>query len=652
MSSEAGGTSGFTGDEIAVVGMAGRFPGARDLEEFWRNLREGRDCITRFTDEELLARGVSRAELEDPTYVRASGVLDGIELFDAAFWGLAPREAAVMNPQHRIFLECAWEALESAGYDSESFQGRIGSFTGADQNFYWMNLMSSSRVDGGLDVQLGNTTSSLATRVAYEMNLEGPALNVQTACSSSLVASHLGVQSLLAGESDLVIAGGVTVTVPQGVGYRWAEGSPMSPTGMCRSYDAEARGTVPGSGVGVVVLRRLEDALADGDTIHAVIRGSRINNDGSAKVGFTAPRKEGQARAIQEAIALAGVEPETITMLEGHGSATELGDPIEVEALTQAFRSSGRTGFCALGSVKSNVGHLSYAAGVAGLIKAVLSLEHGEIPPTLHFEKPNPKIDFAGSPFFVNTGLRPWKPNGSPRRAGVSSFGMGGTNAHMVLEEAPHQEPSGPSRPWQLLVLSARTPGALEAATDRLVEHLKSHPEQDFADVAHTLRAGRRRFGHRRVLVCRGREDAVAALESRDPARLLTVAEEWDRRGVVFLFPGLGDHYGQMARGLYEAEPVFRREVDRCAELLRAHTGADIREALFAGEPAPEQRADAAGATGKGSIDLRGMLGRGGDADLSASPLGRTELAQPAVFVVEYALARTWMSWGVQPKAL
>jgi amino acid adenylation domain-containing protein/non-ribosomal peptide synthase protein (TIGR01720 family) len=652
--SNAGETDGLTGQEIAVVGMAGRFPKAASVEEFWRNVREGRDCISRFSDEELLAAGVGREDLQNPHYIRAAGTLEGVELFDAAFWGLAPREAAVMNPQHRLFLECAWEALENAGYDTASFAGRVGSFSGAELNNYWMNLVSSTRVDGGLDVRLGNTTSNVATRVAYELNLEGPAMNVQTACSSSLVAVHLAVQSLLAGESDLALAGGVSVSVPQGVGYHWAEGSPMSSSGECRSYDADARGAVPGSGVGVVVLRRLEDALADGDTVHAVIRGSTVNNDGSAKIGYTAPRKDGQAKAILEAIALAGVEPDTITLVEGHGSATELGDPIEVEALTQAFRSgTERTGFCALGSVKSNVGHLDSAAGVTGLIKTVLALEHGELPPTLHFEKPNPKIDFGRSPFFVNTELRPWTTNGTPRRAGVSSFGMGGTNAHLVLEEAPRAAPSGPTRPWQLLVLSARTPAALEAATDRLVEHLRSHPEQDFADVAHTLRVGRRRFGQRRVLVCRGREDAIAALESRDPQRLLTLAEDWDGRGVVFLFPGLGDHYAGMARGLYEAEPVFKKEVDRCAALLQAHTGADVREALFAGEPAPEQRAGGAdSAPAAGTIDLRGMLGRTGDADLRDNPLARTEIAQPAVFVVEYALARTWMSWGVQPKAM
>ncbi|HEX2191409.1 MAG TPA: type I polyketide synthase, partial [Longimicrobiaceae bacterium] len=651
--SDTGETDGLTGQEIAIVGMAGRFPMAGSVEELWRNLREGRDCISRFTDEELLARGVPAEYLKNPGYVRAAGTLEGVDQFDAAFWGLSPREASVMNPQHRIFLECAWEALEDAGYDPESFGGRIGAFSGAEVNDYWMNLASSPRVGGGLDARLGNTTSNVATRTAFELNLEGPALNVQTACSSALVAVHLAVQSLLNGESDLALAGGVSVAVPHGVGYLWQEGSPMSSTGECRSYDADARGAVPGSGVGIVVLRRLEDALAAGDTVRAVIRGSTINNDGSGKIGYTAPRKDGQAKAVLEAIALAGVSPESIGYVEGHGSATELGDPIEVEALTEAFRSgTDQVGFCALGSVKSNLGHLDSAAGVAGLIKASLALERGEIPPSLYFRTPNPRIPFAGSPFFVPTELLPWRANGAPRRAGVSSFGMGGTNAHVVLEEAPPAEPSGPSRPWQLLVLSARTPAALEAVTDRLAEHLRAHPGQPLADVAHTLRVGRRRMAQRRVLVCRGREDALEALEGRDPRRLLTVAEDWEGRGVVFLLPGLGDHYAQMARGLYEAEPVFRREVDRCAELLRAHTGTDVREALFAGEPAPEQRADPPAAPAAGSTDLRGMLGRGGDADLADGPLARTAVAQPAVFVVGYALARTWMAWGVQPKAL
>ncbi len=641
----------FTGQEVAIVGMSGRFPGAGTVEEFWRNLREGVDCITRFSEEELLAAGVRADLVENPDYVRAGGVLRGVELFDAAFFGLSPRDAVYLNPTQRLFLECAWEALEGAGYDPAAYGGRVGVFSGAELNGYWKLLARHPGLRGAeLPIHLGNSPGNVPTRVSFMLGLEGPSLNVQTACSSSLVAIHLACQSVLSGESDMALAGGVSIEVPQVRGYLYEKGGISSPTGQCRSFDADARGAVRGSGVGIVLLKRLEDALEDGDTIHALVLGTAVNNDGSGKIGYSAPRREGQARAIGEALSMAGVEPDSISYVEGHGSATEMGDPIEVEALTQAFRArTERTGFCALGSVKSNVGHLDSAAGVAGLIKTVLSLEHGEIPPSLGFERPSPRIDFERSPFFVNARLRPWPRDGAPRRAGVSSFGMGGTNAHLVLEEAPPADPPGPSRPLQLLVLSARTPAALEAATDRLARHLREHPEQPLADVAHTLRVGRRRFAHRRILVCGGREEAAAALEARDPARIRDAAAEWDGRETVFLFPGLGDHYGQMARGLYETEPVFRAEVDRCAEILREHLGRDVREVLFPGEAPAEQRPGAA-AAGTGT-DLRRMLGRGDD-PAAAGELARTELAHPAVFVVEYALARLWMAWGIAPAAM
>ncbi|HEU0079255.1 MAG TPA: polyketide synthase, partial [Longimicrobiaceae bacterium] len=511
-------------------------------------MREGVDCITRFSEEELLAAGVHPSLVRNPDYVRAKGVLADVELFDAAFFGLSPRDAVYLNPTQRLFLECAWEALEQAGYDPAAYGGRIGVFTGAELNGYWQMVARHPKLRGAeLPIHLGNTPGSVPTRTSFLLGLQGPSLNVQSACSSSLVAIHLACQSVLSGESDMALAGGVSIEIPQVGGYLYEKGGISSPTGQCRSFDAEARGAVRGSGVGIVVLKRLEDALEDGDTIHALVLGTAVNNDGSGKIGYTAPQREGQARAIREALSIAGVEPDSISYVEGHGSATELGDPIEVEALTQAFRArTDRTGFCALGSVKSNVGHLDSAAGVTGLIKTALSLEHGELPPSLHFGAPSPRIDFARSPFFVNAELRPWPRNDAPRRAGVSSFGMGGTNAHAVLEEAPAAEPPGPSRPLQLLVLSARTPAALEAATDRLARHLRDNPEQPLADVAHTLRVGRRRFAHRRVLVCGGREEAAAALEARDPARIRDAAAEWDGRGVAFLFPGLGDHYGQM----------------------------------------------------------------------------------------------------------
>ena len=580
----------------------------------------------------------------------ASGVLDGAELFDAAFFGITPREALGMNPQHRLFLECAWEALERAGYASGTYPGRIGVYASEGQNRYLLDVLSRPelvRALGSDQVMLANS-ASVATLASFKLDLEGPSMNVQTACSSSLVAVDLACRSLLDGVSDVALAGGVRVEVPRNRGYRHQAGGILSPTGECSPFDAGARGTVGGSGVGVVVLKRLDDALADGDRVLAVIRGSAVNNDGGRKVGFAAPRREGQAAAVSAAMEEAGVEPADISYVETHGSGTEVGDPIEVAALTTAFgRTGGRT--CALGAVKSSIGHLDAAAGVAGLIKTVLALQHGEIPPSPYFREPNPRIDFEGSPFYLDPELRPWVRNGAPRRAGVSSFGVGGTNAHLVLEEAPEQAPSGPSRPWQLLVLSGRTPAALEAATDRLAEHLRAHPEQPLADVAHTLRVGRRRFERRRVLVCRDAGDAAGALEARDAARVLESAQDRDERPVAFLFPGVGDHYPQMARGLYETEPVFRREVDRCAEILRAHTGVDVRDVLFPGEPAPGQGAGA-DAGDAASVDLRRMLGRGADA--GEDPLARTELAHPAVFVVEYALARLWMSWGVRPEAM
>ncbi|HLL48118.1 MAG TPA: type I polyketide synthase, partial [Longimicrobiaceae bacterium] len=540
---------------MAIIGMAGRFPGAGDIDEFWRNLRSGASSLRRLTEEELAAAGVSPREFRSPAYVPVSGVLEGAELFDAAFFGFTPREAMVMNPQQRVFLECAWEALERAGYASRAQGGRMGVFASEGENRYMLDVFSQrelARTVGMLQVVLSNT-ASVATLASYKLGLKGPSLNVQTACSSSLVAVHLACRSLLWGDTDVALAGGVRINVPQGRGYRYQPGGILSPTGECTPFDAAARGSVAGSGAGVVVLKRLEDALADGDLIHAVIRGSAVNNDGDEKMGFTAPRWEGQAAAITEALAAAGVDPAEISYVEAHGSGTEVGDPIEVAALAAAF-GPGSPGSCALGAVKSSIGHLDVAAGVVGLIKATLALENGEIPPAPYFREPNPRIDFGRSPFFVSPELRPWVRGDTPRRAGVSSFGMGGTNAHVVLEEAPQVRPSGPSRPWQLLVLSARTPAALDAATARLTEHLRAHPEQKLADVAHTLRVGRRRFAHRRALVCRSREDAAGALETRDARRLLEGVQERDARPVAFLFPGVGDHYAQMARGLYEAE--------------------------------------------------------------------------------------------------
>jgi acyl transferase domain-containing protein/acyl carrier protein len=633
---------------VAIVGMSGRFPGARSLAEFWRNLRDGVESISSFTAEELIAEGIAPGSVGDPAYVRAKGVIEGVEMFDAAFFGFTPREAALMDPQHRLLLECAWEALEDAGCDPARFPGRAAVYVGSGTSSYLFANLLANRAEleamGPLQALILNDRDFVATRLSYKLDLRGPSAVVQTACSTSLMAVHMACQSLLASEADLALAGGVSVSVPVKEGYLYQEGSISSPDGHCRSFDAGAGGAVPGIGAGLVVLKRLADALADGDTIHAVILGSAANNDGAAKVGFTAPSIEGQAEVIAEALLMAGVEPDTLGYVEGHGSATALGDPIEIAALRQAFAGAGHGGRpCALGSVKSNVGHLNTAAGVAGLIKTVLALRHGTIPPSLNFERPNPQADFG--PFHVPVRALPWPQDLSPRRAGVSSFGLGGTNVHTVLEEAPAPAPSGPSRAWQLLMLSARTSPALEAQAERLAERLETGEPMDLADVAFTLQVGRKAFNRRRAVVCRDVADAVLALRE---GRGASGSFEGSERPVVFLFPGLGDHYVDMSRELYASESLFAAELDRCAEILRPHLGVDVREILFsAGLPetpaaGPERR-----------TDLRALLRRGGEPqDDSSRRLDRTEHAQPILFAVEYALARLLMAWGVRPQAM
>ena len=619
-----------TGFEIAIIGMAGRFPGASNIEAFWENLQGGVESISFFSDEELLASGVDPSELRDPNYVKARGILEGADEFDAAFFGYTPREAELIDPQQRLFLESAWEAVENAGYDAERCRGSVAVYAGIGMNTYLMkNLLSN--VDllesaGDYSVRIGNDKDFLTTRVSYKLNLEGPGVVVQTACSTSLVAVHLACQSLLSGECDIALGGGVSLRLPLASGYFYEQEGIHSPDGHCRAFSAQAQGTVGGSGVAIVVLKRLEDALADGDCIHAVIKGSAINNDGSLKAGFTAPRVDGQAGAITRALAMAEVDPESISYVEAHGTGTALGDPIEVAALTQAFRTgTQKKNFCAIGSVKTNIGHLDVAAGVAGLIKTVLALEHKELPASLHCEELNPTIDFTNSPFFVNTKQGQWQTDGIARRAGVSSFGLGGTNAHAVLEEAPPCEPSGPSRPWQALVLSAKTSTALETATTNLVDHLKRHPDLVFADVAYTLQLGRKAFGHRRLLVCRDLEDAVSTLESGDSKRVMTDFVESGDRPVTFMFPGQGSQYVNMGLELYQTEPTFREHVDHCCELLKPYLGMDLRDLLYAKQT---------------------------EAESAAQQLEQTRFAQPALFVIGYALAQLWMAWGVRPQAM
>jgi acyl transferase domain-containing protein len=644
-------------ESVAIIGMAARFPGADDVERFWENLQAGVESITFLSDEDLAMEGVDPAVARLPNYVRAAAAVSEPLAFDAGFFGTPPVEAEWMDPQHRALLEYAWAALEDAGYPPNRYPGRVGVFAGSGSNTYLLSHLMSGAARptspaATLQAVIANEKDYLTSRVAYRLNLRGPSVTVQTACSTSLVAVHLACQSLLAGECDLALAGGVTLRFPHRSGYLHQPGLPLSPDGHCRAFDARAQGTLFGSGIGLVVLKRLPEARADGDTVRAVVRSSAVNNDGSARVGFTAPGVEGQSEVIAEAHAVAGVAPATIGYVETHGSGTPLGDTIEVAALTRAFRAStDARGFCAIGSVKTNVGHLEAAAGIAGLIKTVLMLERRAIVPSLHFEEPNPQIDFDASPFYVSRRLAEWPADGTPRRAGVSSFGMGGTNAHIVLEEAPIPDASGPSRRLPILLVSARTEPALEQATDRLAAWLRAHPSAEVADVAYTLQVGRAPFEFRRALLCREGEEAARALAERDPTRLLVGRAAPPERPVAFLFSGLGDHYAGMTRGLYETEPAFRDVVDECCERLRPALGLDLREILYPPAAAHSQASEAV--PPRTAIDFRAMVAqrRPGDGE-PGDPLDARGLAQPAVFVVSYALARLWLGWGVRPSAL
>ena len=635
--------------DIAIVGMAGRFPGARDLDQFWHNLAEGIESITRLSDEEILESGVPPSWLTNPSYVKAAPILEEPGHFDAGFFGFSPMEAKTMDPQHRLLLELAYEALEHAGHDPDRFPGRIGVFTGSALNTYFTHVGLNRRLaEEYIPTLIGNDKDFLSTRVSYKLNLKGPSITVQTACSTSMVAVHLARQSLLSEETDMALAGAVSVRVPHRAGYFCDGGGVVSADGHVRAFDAKANGTVFGSGGGILVLRRLADAVSDGDTIHAVIKGSAVNNDGSAKAGYTAPSVNSQADAVIEALANAGVEADSISYLEAHGSGTPVGDPIEVRALTKAFRTfTPRAGYCAIGSVKTNVGHLDAAAAVAGIIKTVLALEHRQLPPSLHFTEANPEIDLPSTPFYVNAQLREWASDG-PRRAGVMSTGMGGTNAHLVLEEAPEPVQSGAGDPPHLLILSAKTETALDVATHRLGQFLSGGDSVSMSDVAHTLRVGRKAFPHRRYLVCVDREDAMTALGDNSSTRVVSGRTDEARRPLILLLPGIGDHYPGMAYDLYETWPVFKQEVDRCAQILEPHLGIDIRSVMY-----PKSRGWLQKGKTKG-IDLKKMLSRSSDApvDEDARALNQTRFAQPALFTIEYAMTRLWQSLGITPDAI
>ncbi len=623
--------TGISDSDIAVVGMAAHLPGAADIHQYWSNLRDGVESIRVLSDADLLAAGESPARMQKPNYVPAAAVLDGFEMFDADFFGFSPKEAAILDPQHRQFLEVSWEALENAGHPPENFPGTIGVYAGCGMgSYFYFNICSNPDLVDQTGMFLlrhtGNDKDFLSTRVSHIFDLKGPSINLQTACSTSLVAVHFASQALLNGECDMALAGGVTIELPHAHGYLYTEGEILSPDGHCHAFDNRAMGTVFGSGAGAVVLRRARDAVRDGDHIWAIIKGSAVNNDGAAKAGYLAPSVDGQARCIAEAQVIAGVTADTVSYVECHGTGTYLGDPIEVAALTAAFRETTElVGSCKIGSVKTNIGHLDTAAGIASLIKVALALHHRQLPPSLGYDTANPAIDFETSPFRVNDRLTDWASDG-PRRAGVNSLGVGGTNAHAVLEQAPVRALSDPSLwPFQPLVISARSKTALDAAALQLAAHLRAHPEQPLADVAYTLKEGRRAFDKRRVIVADSHETAAALLEGGDPRQVFSHNYLGADPQVVFMFPGGGAQYAGMARDLYETEPVFADWMDKGLAVLQPNLNYEIR-ALWL--PAPGQEADANARLKRPSVQL------------------------PLIMITEFALAQLFQSWGVMPSAL
>jgi acyl transferase domain-containing protein len=612
-------------EPIAIVGLAGRLPGAATIEEFWRNQRDGVESVSRFGAQELIDAGWPAEMVSHPDYVPSAAVIRDADHFDAEFFGYTAEQAEISDPQQRMFAECAWHALEDTGHDPARFDGAVGVYGGCFANKYLpLNLLANSKFRGSMaafSARPYNDKDFLATRAAYLCNLRGPAMTVQTACSTSLVAVHLACQALLGHECDMALAGGVALPVPLIGGYPVVAGGIFARDGHCRPFDSAANGTVPGYGVAMVALRRLSDAIADNDHIRAVILGTAVNNDGSAKFGFSAPNVQAQAEVIATAQAVAGVPPETIGYIEAHGTGTPLGDPIELAGLTKAF-ATGQRGYCAIGSAKANIGHLDAAAGAAGLARAVLALEHGEIPPSINFEAPNPALQLDRTPFYVPTSVLPWPRGATPRRAGVSAFGVGGTNAHVVLEEAPApRAAAADAREWQVLVVSARTGQALADAADNLAGRLESQDDLELADVSYTLQAGRSVFPLRRHVVCRDRTEAVAAL--RALTSTAAPAGDVSARQVVFMFPGSAAYHPDTASAIYHGEPVFAEELDRCAELARPRLGYDLRQLLFP-------------STWDGPVasnnDPRGV--------------------PAAVFALQWSLARLWQSWGVQPGAM
>ncbi len=624
-----------TGNEIAVIGMACRFPGARNTHEFWDNLKNSVESIVFATAEEMRELGVGDNLLEDPNYVKTKGgVLADHDYFDAAFFDYSPTEAELMDPQMRLLHECAWDTLENGGYAPTMSKSLIGLYAGASSSFNWAALCHLSGKNDAIGtfsaLQLQDK-DFLCTRIAYRLNLQGPALIVQTTCSTSLVAIHLACQGILDGECDMALAGGVSIDLQQEFGYVYQEGMIYSPDGHCRAFDAEAKGCVEGNGVGLVLLKTMEDAIADGDHIHAVIKGSAINSDGCLqKAGYTAPSRLGQTRAIRFAHQVAEVEPESITYVETHGTGTVLGDPIEAEALKRAFKTDKKK-YCAIGAVKTNIGHLDAAAGVAGFIKTVLALQNKQIPPSLNFKTPNPKIDFENSPFYVAAALKDWEPDGFPRRAGVSSFGIGGANAHVVLEEAP---PPGaaeqaPPHHQSILVLSAKTESALQKSAENLADYFKHHTGAPLHDVAYTLQVGRKALPHRRVIICDNAEEAGELLLAPKAGKSISHHCKVENRYIAFMFSGLGGQYINMGRDLYREIPGFRREMNLCFDILKPLVGFDVKGLLYPGSTPPQP----------------GL-------EKSPEELFHSDIVQPVVLAFEYALARLLMDWGIKPHGM
>ncbi len=608
------------GLEIAVIGISGRFPGGNNLEEFWEKITQGVELTTIFCE----ATDNSNSENKK---IKAGSILKDIEQFDAGFFGFNPREAAAMDPQHRLFLECAWEALENAGYDSSREKRPIGVFAGVGMSTYWLFNLYPHEDFVMTDIQniIGIDKDYVSTLASYKLNLTGPSISMGTACSSSLVSIHLACQSLLAGECDMALAAGIAVKFPQNENTLCPT-EIISSDGHCRAFDAQAKGIVGGNGIGVVMLKRLEDAIEDGDCIHAVIKGSAINNDGDLKVGYTAPSPQGLTKVIRSAHLMAEVDPETITYVQTHGTGTPLGDPIEIASMTEAFRyGTDKKGYCAITSVKTNIGHLDAAAGIMGLIQTILALKHKLIPPSINFESPNPQINFDNSPFYVNTELKEWQTNNSKRRAGVSSFGIGGTNVHIILEEAPDKKTNTTCESPQLLLFSAKTSSALETTTTNLGNYFTQNTDLNLADVAYTLQIGRRKFNHRRAFVAQNLKDATTVLQSIDPQRIFTkFQEESGDPSIFFMFSGQGSQYVNMSKELYQKEIIFQEEINHCCQLLKPHLGLDLQQIIY-----PQEE----------------------NIETAAEKLKQTAICQPALFVIEYALAKLLMSWGIRPQA-